>query len=448
VLSAREAAAALAARARRARLRLRALWQQPLVRVGRVWRLALRRTLVVGITGSCGKTTAKDLAAAVLGARLRGTHTRDTCNTPYNVARTLFRTFPWHDFAVVEVGAWAADTLGRAVPVLRPRVAVVTNVGADHRKAFRSLEATAAEKGRLVAAVPPDGVAVLNFDDPLVAAMRERCAGRVLTFGLGAGADVRATDVRSVWPDRLSFTVHHAGVSAPVRTRLCGEHWTGCALAAIAVGIAAGLPLADAAAALAAVEPSPGRMSPVELEDGVAFVRDDWKAPLWSVPPALAFLGRARSARRIAVIGTLSDYPGSNEKRYAAVARQALEAAEHVVFVGRWARGALRAAPAGRPEALRAFERVEEAAAHLREFLRPGDLVLLKGSQTVDHLERIVEARAAAIAAGRAGSGAAREPGPAAPGEGRAAGRGAAAEAGAPLFPGGTRAAGGARRSP
>jgi UDP-N-acetylmuramyl pentapeptide synthase len=143
-------------------------------------------------------------------------------------------------------------------------------------------------------------------------------------------------------------------------------------------------------------------MSPVELEDGVVFVRDDWTAPLWSIPPALEFLRTARATRRVAVIGTLSDYPGSNEKRYAAVARQALEAADHVVFVGRWSRGALRAAPAGRPDALLAFERLEGAAEHLREFLRPGDLVLLKGSLTVDHLERIIEARRAGGARGPA----------------------------------------------
>jgi UDP-N-acetylmuramyl pentapeptide synthase len=401
--------------------------------VGRLAQLQRRRlgaVRFVGITGSCGKTTTKELAAAVLSARLQGVWSPTTRNSLFAVAATLVRTRVHHDFCLQEVGSWGTGTLSRSVALLRPDVAVVTNVGADHYKAFRSLEATAREKRTLVEGLAADGVAILNADDPHVAAMAAFAPGRVTTYGLAPDADVRATDVVDAWPDRLAFTVHHAGRSLPVRTRLCGAHLAPCVLAALAVGIELGVPLEDAVAAVAGVEPWRARMSPVELEDGVAFVRDDWKAPLWSVPPALAFLGRARSARRIAVIGTLSDYPGSNEKRYAAVARQALEAAEHVVFVGRWARGALRAAPAGRPEALRAFERVEEAAAHLREFLRPGDLVLLKGSQTVDHLERIVEARAAAIAAGRAGSGAAREPGPAAPGEGRAAGRGAAAEAG------------------
>jgi UDP-N-acetylmuramyl pentapeptide synthase len=374
--------------------------------IGRVMRLQRRRlhgVRFVGITGSCGKTTTKELAAAVLASRLDGVYSPSTRNSLFAVAVTLLRTRRHHAFCVQEVGSWGPGTLVRSVTLLEPDVAVVTNVGADHYKAFRTLEATAREKRTLVEGLGPGGVAILNADDPHVAGMAASAPGRVTTYGLSAHADVRATDVVDAWPERLQFTVHHAGRSLPVRTRLVGAHLVPCVLAALAVGIELGVPLEDAVAAVGRVEPWRARMSPVELEDGVVFVRDDWKAPLWSVPPALAFLRSARAERRIAVIGTLSDYPGSNEKRYAAVARQALDAADHVVFVGRWARGALRAAPPGRPDALLAFERVEEAAEHLRQFLRPGDLVLLKGSLTVDHLDRIIEMRAAA--AGRGASG-------------------------------------------
>jgi UDP-N-acetylmuramyl pentapeptide synthase len=373
-------------------------WRRGKARIGGLVLAAMsrhRRSLsgvtFVGVTGSCGKTTAKDLIGGVLASRFSGIANYRSGNSLRWILLTLLATRPSHRFCVQEIGASGPNSIGKSIQLVRPAVAVVTNVGADHCKAFRSLEATAAEKAKLVVAVPASGTAILNADDPHVLAMREKCAGRVLTYGLSETADLRAVDVRSAWPGRLSFTVVHAGERVPLVTQLCGEHWTPCVLAALGVGLAFGIPLSQGARALARVEPRPGRMSPVEV-DGVTFVRDDWKAPLWSIPPALAFLRSAAAARKIAVIGTLSDYAGSNEKRYAMVARESLGAVDHVIFAGRWARGALRAARAAAPGALQAFDTVEEAARWLRGFLRPGDLVLLKGSLTVDHLERVIHA--------------------------------------------------------
>jgi UDP-N-acetylmuramyl pentapeptide synthase len=344
----------------------------------------------VGVTGSCGKTTTKDLIVAVLASRLPGTANIKSYNSLRWIILTLLATRPRHRFCVQEIGASGPNSIGKSVGLVRPEIAVVTNVGPDHHKAFRTLEATAAEKMRLVAALSPGGTALLNADDPYVLSMRERCAGRVLTYGTSETADLRALGVRSAWPGRLSFTAVHAGERVPLETRLCGEHWAPCVLAALGVGLAFGIPLTESARVLARVEPRPGRMSPLEAE-GVTFVRDDWKAPLWSIPPALAFLRSAAATRKIAVIGTLSDYAGSNEKKYAAVAREALAAADHVVFAGRWSRGALRAG-SGESGTLHVFDEVEQAARWLRGFLQPGDLVLLKGSLTVDRLERVIRA--------------------------------------------------------
>jgi UDP-N-acetylmuramyl pentapeptide synthase len=226
----------------------------------------------------------------------------------------------------------------------------------------------------------------------------------VITFGLGEAADVRASDVRGAWPERLSFTVHHAGTSLAVRTRLCGAHWTSCALAALAVGVAAGIPLADAARALESAESWPGRMSPHESPGGITFLRDDWKAPLWSVGASLAFLREARAARKIAVLGTFSDFAGSTEK-YPRVAREALDVADHVVFVGGNAHRALRARNHPRGDRLRAFATAYEAHRYLGGLLEPGDLVLLKGSVEADHLGRLALARTRQVACWRSDCG-------------------------------------------
>jgi UDP-N-acetylmuramyl pentapeptide synthase len=228
--------------------------------------------------------------------------------------------------------------------------------------------------------------------------MASRCAGSVLLYGLSAQAMLRGSDVRSAWPGRLSLSVAWQGESLRVETRLVGAHWAPSVLAALGAALALGVPLADAARGLASVEPWLGRMSPMQMQDGVTFLRDDWKAPHWSIPAALEVLREARASRRVVVLGTISDYPGDAGRKYVAIARQAFEVADHVVFIGRHAGSALRAAKGREGASIVAFPRVREAAAHLREWLRPGDLVLLKGSHRADHLARIALARSHDVA--------------------------------------------------
>ena len=346
----------------------------------------------VGITGSCGKTTTKELVAAVLARRGRVMRTPGNHNAAQWVPRTVLEVRPEHAYCVQEIGAGGPGSLDAPIALVRPRVAVVTNIGDDHRSAFRTLETTAAEKRKLVEAVPGDGVAVLNADDPRVLEMAGACRGAVLTYGLGEGAAVRGDRVVAEWPGHLSFVVHHGDASLPVQTRFNGAHWVHAFLAAITTGLALGVSLEDAVAAVATGEPWAARLSEMEV-DGVVFVRDECKAPLWTVAPALAFLRTARAPRRVAVFGTLSDYHGRASAVYAAVARQALDVADEVIFVGPQAGrcAGARAHPKG--SALRAFATVRQASEHLARSLRPGDLVLLKGSNRADHLLRLVLAR-------------------------------------------------------
>jgi UDP-N-acetylmuramoyl-tripeptide--D-alanyl-D-alanine ligase len=343
----------------------------------------------IAVTGSAGKTTTKDLIATVLATRHLGTKSPGTLNSAHWVSHTVLGARRGDGFCVHELGATGPGSLDEPIALVRPRVAVVTNVGGDHRSSFRTLEATAAEKAKVVHAVPRAGFAVLNADDPRVLAMAGSCRGRVLTYGLSPDASVHAESVRSSWPDRLSFTVIHGEQRVAVHTRLCGVHWIHACLAAITTGVGLGVPIPVAAAALAAVEPLPGRYQPVGA-GGVTFIRDEFKASLWSVAPALEFLRDSRAPRKVAVFGTISDYSGRASPVYAEVARRALEVADEVIFVGPQAlrSGGARGHPKG--AALRAFTSIRDAHRHLAESLVPGDLVLLKGSQRADHLLRLV----------------------------------------------------------
>jgi aminoacyl-tRNA hydrolase len=368
-----------------------------------LYRRALRGVVFIGVTGSTGKTTTKDLITAVLSSQFTGHRNPGSLNREDSVARTILSTRPRHTFCVQEVaiGATGSGSIDQRLGLVRPRIGVVTNVATDHLAAFRTVEAVAAEKAKLIAALPPDGTAVLNADDPNVLAMRSKCAGHVITYGLAPEAMLRAENIRSSWPERLSFTVLHQGQALPVQTQLCGNHWVPSVLAALAVGLVMGVPLPAAVKAVGTVEPFKGRMSPVSHDDGVTFIRDDWKASLSTIPPALHFMREASAKRKIVIMGTISDSPGS-DRIYASVARQALAVADHVVFVGPLASASLRAKRHAQDDALRAFGTVKDASEYLRQLLQSGDLVLLKGSNTADHLVRLPLARTSGVECWRA----------------------------------------------
>jgi len=367
-------------------------------RAAALYRLRRGDVVWVGVTGSAAKSTTKDLISAVLSTRLKGSVTGWTGNYPHDVARNILGISRNDGFRVVEVGANSGPgSLDAPLALLRPRIGVVTTIGTDHYRAFGSIDAIAAEKAKMVRLLPADGVAVLNADDPRVLAMRENLACRVLTFGFDPGADVRAESVTAAWPDRLAFTLVHAGRSVAVQTQLCGAHWVSAALAAVTVGIAVGISVEDAARAIGQVPPFQGRMYPMTLPDGVIVIRDDWKASLSSIPPVIEFLRHARAPRKILVMGTISDHFGE-DKINATTAREAREVADLVCFVGARAFGALRAKTHPNDDSIRGFGTVKAATDFLRAALRPGDLVLLKGSNTADHLYRVILARTRSVA--------------------------------------------------
>ena len=363
-----------------------------------LWAAARRRSRLgsvtfIGVTGSSGKTTVKDLIMVVLSLRFPGRRTGGSANEVHDVARAIRLMRPEHRFLVAEVGAPTPGAIDRCLTLLRPHVGVVTNIGSDHISAYGSAEGIAAEKRKLVQALPADGIAVLNADDPRVRAMANGFRGRVITYGLDPSADLRAEDVSSVWPARLSFTLVHEQRRIPVQTQLCGRHWVSSSLAALAVGFALGVPLEEGARALAHAAPFEGRLSPVSIAGDVTFIRDDWKASIHTIPPALEFMKEAVAARKVAVIGTIADTTGDAGAAYVTMARRAAEAVDIVCFVGPRSTAALRAKRDAADDRIRAFGSTKAASDFLGGVLRPGDLVLLKGSNTADHLYRALLAR-------------------------------------------------------
>jgi aminoacyl-tRNA hydrolase len=363
-----------------------------LIYMARKWRRLLKHPVFIGIAGSVGKTTCKELTLAVLSRKGKCVANSQSLNMPPEVAKNVLRTRSRHDFTVAEMSENLPGIMAENVEIFAPGICVVTNVGEDHISAFESRENIALEISTLVGSIPPGGSCVLNVDDPLVCAMADRAKCRVISYGLNHSAALRASDVESIWPDRLRFIAHHDGQSVLVQTPLYGKHLVGPALSAIGVGLAVGMDLKEAAEGLGNATIARGRMEPVTTSSGVHFIRDDFKNPHWAWPLGLQFVRDAKAARKIAVIGEISDIRNKKEKRYLEVARLASEVFDITLFVGPWATSALGAArpAASNEKQLFAVRHVRDAAELIKRLVNPGDLVLLKGTLSQDHLERIL----------------------------------------------------------
>jgi len=357
----------------------------------RLKRLSFRQTTVLAITGSCGKTTTTQFLGKILSdhaATFVGIHENDL----NSVMRSVRDAQRHHRFLVQEVSGDCPGKMSQVLPLLKPDVGIVTSIGQDHYRNFRTLEATAKEKGTLIEFLPETGVAVLNADDPHVMAMAEHARARVITYGLCPEADVRATDVDAAWPKRLSMTVSYQGASIRIETDLFGSILSNSILAAIVGGLAAGVGLEQCAESLRGIETFPRRMSIHRTMAGVWFINDAGKAPFWSVQGVVSQLSDATAPRKTIVFGTFSDTPGSDSDKYRATAKRALEIADRVMFVGPKAfavRKWLTPDLAGR---LFMIGSVQEASRLLSEDVVENEIILIKSGNR-DHLERLVYAQ-------------------------------------------------------
>lgn len=376
----------------------RCLRQLALYALAAVWRRVLFRTTFIAVTGSLGKTTAKECIARILQTRFPTAKTLYNQNDASGVPRTVLRVRPWHRFAVVEVGTDRPGLITRSSRLIRPRIAVVLTVARTHTQSFVTLEETAAEKARILDALPPDGLAILNFEDPRVRQMAVGVGRRVKTFGRSPADDLRVTEVSAQWPGRLMLQVCTASDMQWIKTNLVGEQWVNSVLAALLTALSCGIDLATAAAAVGQVEPFIARMQPVRLVSGAIILRDEYNGSQDTWGPALAVLKEATVARRILVASGMSDSGKRISVHMRELGQAAARAADVAVFVGEHAKSAAKAAVRSgmAPGAVVGFADLERAAEYLRSELRGGDLVLLKG-RTTDHLERVFFAQIGSV---------------------------------------------------
>ncbi|HLF10251.1 MAG TPA: UDP-N-acetylmuramoyl-tripeptide--D-alanyl-D-alanine ligase [Gammaproteobacteria bacterium] len=365
------------------------VYRRPFIWGAPLYRRLIPKTRFVGITGSGGKTTTKDLIFDVLNSKFRAHKSHDTNNQLYTVARTMFEIRPGVEYCVQEVGVSSPGSLDRSVELLAPSIAVVTNIRTDHCTSFKDEDAIADEKSKLVRGLNPGGIAILNADDERVLAMAAHAAGTVLTYGTSPSADVRADAVVSEWPEGLRFVVHYRGESFAGRTALHGTYLIHCVLAAVAVGIAVGMTVPECLEAIRNFGPRLGRMSIHHTRRGVTFVRDDWKSPLWSIRHPIDFVSTLPARRRLLVLGTISDYRGASYQRYRDTVKHALDVFDEVLMVGEHAGKAERLSKLLDSQALHGFETVEGAARYVLDTAQSGDVVLIKGPNPGQHLARI-----------------------------------------------------------
>jgi len=359
--------------------------------LARIRRMRLTKTTFIAVTGSCGKSMTVRLATDIL----RGDGScfcREFQNIVGSSVKTILSIPASSKYCVQEVSGHFPGAIAGHIPFLKPRIGIVTAIGSDHYTEFRGLEATAKEKGGLVEALPGNGIAILNADDPHVRAMASRTHARVLLFGLSPDADIRAHDVSSRWPDRLTLTVVHGDESVRIRTKLAGEHWIPAALAAIACGVACGVGLRACARAVEALDPLFGRYSVHFDPDGPVFVLDTVKAPFWTIAAGLSFIAQAQAPRKTVVFGNIADMPGRGRQKYRKIAREALDAADRVVFVGPNAASATKQSGGELGQRLFAFQTSYQACAFLAESALPAELIYIKAS-AADHLERLMLSR-------------------------------------------------------
>ncbi len=340
--------------------------------------------LVVGVTGSLAKTSTKEAAAAVLATRWRVLASAGNENNEIGLPLTLLRLTPAVEVAVLEMGMYVEGEIAQLARLARPRIGVVTAVRGVHLARAGSLAAIEREKGRLVEALPEDGTAILNADDPRVAAMRGRTAARVLTYGLAAEADVSAEAVESLGDAGMRFVLRAAGRRLPLDVPALGRHSVHNALAAAAAGLAAGLALEEIGQGLAGGWGAPHRT--VLLEAGPWRVLDDtYNAGPDSMAAALELLAELPARRRVAVLGEMLELGEVAEAEHYALGERAARVAELLLTVGEGGRVVAQAArAAGLPAgAVLHVADADAAAEALLARLQPGDLVLVKGSRGV-----------------------------------------------------------------
>ncbi len=357
-----------------------------------------QNTIFIGITGSNGKTSTKEAVAALLARKEPTLKTLASYNNEIGYPLTLLRLEPQHRYAVLEMGAqWVGELAWLSNTIASPNWSIITNVGAAHLEYFGSQERVIIAKSELVQVLTPQGIAILNYDDPNVRDMSQKTKAQVLYFGLGDGADVRGSDVGGDTLLGRSFTLHYQGKHIPVQLHIPGEHGVTVALAAAAVGCAAGMPLDEIKQALEALSPAKGRGEIKKGPNGSILIDDTYNANRQSIIAIVHAMKNARlpaHAKRWVVLGDIFELGLYARGEHRTVGESLYGSIDYLIAIGDEARfyveGAIRAgipaehiyhfhADINDSAALEAAK--QEAAALLNQEVHQDDLLLIKGSR-------------------------------------------------------------------
>ena len=333
---------------------------------------------IVGITGSVGKTTAKEMVAQALSAQFRVLKTAGNQNSQVGVPITVCGLRKDHTAAVVEMGVSMPGEMARIAGVVKPTCAVMTNIGVSHIEFMKTRENILAEKARIADYLPPDGALFVNGDDDLLPTLKETMGSRVVTFGLGPTCDWRAFGLNEADKGTFFTCQSPAGERTELFVPAAGEHNVRNALCAMAVARYLGVPAGDVVRAISAYKAPAMRQQMVEA-NGLLIIDDSYNASPYSMRSAIDVLStRPVTGKRAAVLADMLELGDFSQQGHYQVGQYAKErGVELLVAVGPLS----REIAAGYGEGARWFATNQEAAAFLRDALRPGDAVLVKGSR-------------------------------------------------------------------
>ena len=361
------------------------------------WHRSRLQIPVVGITGSCGKTTTKNMLASLLGGYRRVVSSPASYNNDIGVPHTLFGAGASCEILVVEMGTNAPREIEALCRTAQPNGAIVTNVGASHLAGLGSEEGVALEKGALPASIGPEGWVVLNADSAWSDTLRARTAARVLTFGIEHAADVRASDLHFEGEQTtFQLDVPLVGISCQVRLPMLGQHAVANLLAALAACVGLGEDLHRVLEQVGTLRDGRGRMQRRQVGD-LTLIDDSYNANPHSARAAVRVLMGIPASRRVLVLGDMHELGAVSAKEHRALGEFAARAkVEQLVTIGTEALDiATGAGLAGMPTfSVRHFPSVERASEAIHEFVGAGDVVLVKGSRAVgleDLVQRIVQ---------------------------------------------------------
>ncbi|MBI4367237.1 MAG: UDP-N-acetylmuramoyl-tripeptide--D-alanyl-D-alanine ligase [Deltaproteobacteria bacterium] len=358
------------------------------------WRAAFARVPCVAVTGSNGKSTTKEMVAAVAAERGAVLKTEGNFNNLIGLPLTVFRWAAEHRTAVLEIGMSAAGEIAALTRIVAPDVGLITNVTAAHLDQLQTVEHVAAAKGELFRTMRPDGTICVNVEDPHVRALAAAFPGRRITYGMQNGCDVQFGRMTTEEFHQADLTLYVRGAEHRLSLPVPGAHNVMNAMAAVAVGLALEVPVEAMLRRLPTFQPMKMRMEHVQLVSGVQVINDAYNANPLSMEAALKTVGAAKRAGRFfAVLGDMLELGPEAARAHRRVGEQAARyGAQRVFASGAHAREVAEGARAGglaadRVAVIAAMEDLQRA---VLTAIQPGDVVLVKGSRGM-HMERVVE---------------------------------------------------------